>query len=144
MDNLLQVEVPRSNTFGGAYDALNRLARNSKMFLSRIFAKFRHSQRLAKEDQRIPLPATSYESVFEFIRRSSFGWVADISSIKPTDLLVARDRFDSGDISYFADDLQNRFGFDIPRSEWEKVATFDDLTQLLLKYLERSTAPHPQ
>ena len=108
-------------------------------FLSRLVKDYRE----ANAAKHIPLPtAATYQDVFEFVRLSARGYMSDVSAIEPNDLLVRKDRITPSDISYFADELEQRLGLRriIPRSEWETVATFDDMTRLFLRYLSRRQA----
>lgn len=62
------------------------------------------------------------------------------SEILPHDKLVRDDRFGRDDISYFATNLEKALNLRIPDFEWAKIYTFDDLTNLLVKYLRESTS----
>jgi len=104
------------------------------MSFRKFLSEFRRNRRLAEKAKRTPLPEPSYDSIFEFVRQSSFGWVKDNSAIKPSDPLVGDSQFGGEDISYFIAEIQERLGLNISRSEWEQVGTFGEMTQLLAKY----------
>lgn len=90
-----------------------------------------------KRDDAAPIEIeANYDAVFQLIRRRASDYIAFSSEIVPDDELVRPDRFGRDDVSYFATNLQKALNLSIPDSEWARVYTFDDMTKLLVGYLQ--------
>lgn len=83
----------------------------------------------------MPRPQT-YEGLFNLVRERASHYIPNASSIQPGDLLVGKSRFGADDVSYFAAELMRDLDIKIPQSDWEDVATFDDMIRLLVDHLD--------